>query len=64
MNNDYKTKRTMYGILTLLSAILFISPVDLMSGMQIDDIAYILTGIISTILQFKAMKPDYKEADN
>ena len=64
MNNDYKTKRTMYGILTLLSAILFISPVDLMSGMQIDDIAYILTGIISAILQFKAMKPDYKEADN
>ncbi|MCQ2461761.1 MAG: hypothetical protein MJ115_06450 [Clostridia bacterium] len=66
MNNDYNNKRRMYGILAVLSAILFISPVDLMTGLQVDDIGYLLTTIITTILNFKMAQPpkNYQEVDN
>ena len=66
MNNEYNNKRKMYGILAVLSAILFISPVDLMTGLQVDDIGYLLTTIITTILNFKMAQPpkNYQEVDN
>ena len=66
MNNDFNNKRKMYGILAILSAILFISPVDLMTGMQVDDIGYLLTTIITTILNYKMAQPpkNYQEVDN
>lgn len=66
MNNDYNNKRRMYGILAVLSTILFISPVDLMTGLQVDDIGYLLTTIITTILNFKMAQPpkNYQEVDN
>ncbi|MBQ0135660.1 MAG: hypothetical protein KBS43_02880 [Oscillospiraceae bacterium] len=66
MNNDYNNKRKMYGILAILSAILFVSPVDLMTGLQVDDIGYLLTTIITTILNFKMAQPpkNYQEVDN
>lgn len=56
----------MYGILAVLSTILFISPVDLMTGLQVDDIGYLLTTIITTILNFKMAQPpkNYQEVDN
>ena len=56
MNNDYKTKKNLFGILALISAALFISPVDLMTGLQVDDIGYFITTIVTTILNIKAMQ--------
>ncbi|MCQ2489123.1 MAG: hypothetical protein MJ111_00990 [Clostridia bacterium] len=56
MNNDYKTKKNLFGILALISAALFISPVDLMTGIQVDDIGYFITTIVTTILNIKAMQ--------
>lgn len=64
MNNDYKTKKNLFGILALISAALFISPVDLMTGIQVDDIGYFITTIVTTILNIKAMqanKPQQKQ---
>ncbi len=56
MNNDYKTKKNLFGILAVVSALLFISPVDLMTGLQVDDIGYFITTIVTTILNIKAMQ--------
>lgn len=56
MNNDYKTKKNLFGILALISAALFISPVDLMTGIQVDDLGYFITTIVTTILNIKAMQ--------
>ena len=53
MNNDYKTKKNLFGILALISAALFISPVDLMTGIQVDDLGYFITTIVTTILNIK-----------
>lgn len=56
MNNDYKTKKNLFGILAVVSALLFVSPVDLMTGLQVDDIGYFITTIVTTILNIKAMQ--------
>ena len=52
--NDFKTKKNLFGILAVISALLFISPVDLMSGLQVDDIGYFVTTIVTTVLNIKA----------
>ncbi|MBQ1451314.1 MAG: hypothetical protein II473_02975 [Clostridia bacterium] len=54
MNNDFKTKKNLFGILAIISALLFVSPVDLMTGLQVDDIGYFLTTIVTTVLNLKA----------
>ncbi len=54
MNNDFKTKKNLFGILAVISALLFVSPVDLMTGLQVDDIGYFLTTIVTTVLNLKA----------
>lgn len=56
MNNDYKTKKNLFGILAVVSALLFVSPVDLMTGLQVDDIGYFITTIVTTVLNIKAMQ--------
>ena len=56
MNNDYKTKKNLFGVLAIISALLFVSPVDLMTGLQVDDIGYFITTIVTTILNIKAMQ--------
>lgn len=52
--NDFKTKKNLFGILAVVSALLFVSPVDLMTGLQVDDIGYFLTTIVTTVLNLKA----------
>ena len=54
MNNDFKTKKNLFGILAVISALLFVSPVDIMTGLQVDDIGYFLTTIVTTVLNLKA----------
>ncbi|MCR4747712.1 MAG: hypothetical protein K5836_04500 [Clostridiales bacterium] len=54
MNNDFKTKKNLFGVLAVISALLFVSPVDLMTGLQVDDIGYFLTTIVTTVLNLKA----------
>ena len=54
MNNDFKTKKNLVGLLAIISALLFVSPVDLMTGLQVDDIGYFLTTIVTTVLNLKA----------
>ncbi|MDO5448114.1 MAG: hypothetical protein Q4F70_00715 [Clostridia bacterium] len=56
MNNDYKTKKNLFGVLAIISAALFISPVDLLTGLQVDDIGYFITTIVTTVLNIKAMQ--------
>jgi len=54
MNNDFRTKKNLFGVLAVISALLFVSPVDLMTGLQVDDIGYFLTTIVTTVLNLKA----------
>lgn len=54
MNNDFKTKKNLFGIIAVVSALLFVSPVDLITGLQVDDIGYFLTTVVTTVLNLKA----------
>ncbi|MBR6511900.1 MAG: hypothetical protein IKT24_00285 [Clostridia bacterium] len=54
MNSDYKTNKNLFGIIAIISAVLFVSPVDLLTGLQIDDVGYFLTTVVTTILNIKA----------
>ena len=61
MNSDYKTNKNLFGIIAIISAVLFVSPVDLLTGLQIDDVGYFLTTVVTTILNIKAAQ-DMKNA--
>ena len=54
MNSDYKTNKNLFGIIAIISAVLFLSQVDLLTGLQIDDVGYFLTTVVTTILNIKA----------
>ncbi|MDD6807539.1 MAG: hypothetical protein PUD72_03700 [Oscillospiraceae bacterium] len=57
MNKNEGIKRTVYGILTVVCAALFVSPVDILTGVQVDDIGYALGAIITLYMNYKASLP-------
>ena len=61
MNKNEGIKRTVYGVLALVCAGLFVSPVDIMTGVQIDDIGYALAGIVTMYLRYKSAMEAGKE---
>lgn len=61
MNKNEGIKRTVYGVLALVCAGLFVSPVDIMTGVQIDDIGYALAGIVTMYLRYRAAMETGKE---
>jgi len=58
MNKNEGIKRSVYGILSLVSLALLISPVDLLTGVQVDDIGYALTTLIAAYLNYRASIED------
>lgn len=53
-NRNFLVRRIAYAATTAISLFLLISPIDFLSGIAIDDVAYLATTIASVIMNSKA----------
>ncbi len=53
-NRNFLSRRVAYAVTTAISLFLLISPVDFLSGIAIDDVAYLATTIASVFMNSKA----------
>lgn len=53
-NKNFLSRHVAYAATTAISLFLLISPVDFLSGIAIDDVAYLATTIASVLMNSKA----------